>query len=109
MIKKATAICQATEASIEKAQKATSASPNQTAVIAFVTTTLIPATQAELAKIHALGEPIGDHGQLAAILADMEKNLNNVLADPANAVGQSNPFAIDDQRLRTYGLPACAT
>ncbi len=106
LVTKANAICTATEASLKKAEAAVSGSPSQDQVVAFITTNLIPATQSELAKIHALGEPTGDHGQLAAILASMESTLEHGAGRPGHAVSQTNPFAAVDARLRAYGLPA---
>ena len=102
-------ICAAGSKTTEAAAQDTFSSPNpsKAEVETFVTETVIPSTQAQLADIRALGAPAGDEEQVNAILDAADQELEELGANPS-AIGPQ-AFAESTKLAGDYGLSDCAS
>ena len=69
----------------------------------------VPALEAEVRAIGALGAPQGDEREVEAIIAATERGIDQVRADPADVVNGPPPALRRAGRLaRAYGSEECA-
>jgi hypothetical protein len=69
---------------------------------------LIPNVQDQVDQIGELGAPEGQEAQVDAILAAVQKGIDELEADPTAIQGNSDPFAEANKMAKDYGLTACA-
>ena len=84
--------------------------PTDDQIADFVTSTFIPATRDEIARIRAIGLPAADSNKLNGVLFDMAAALDDLGAAPTEVLAQGLT-AFDDisRRLDDYGLTACGS
>lgn len=107
-VQQANAICAETGKEIDAAAtEAQAAGGDQEA---FITDTLAPAVESELAAIAALPVPAGEEDQIAAILDAANQGLDEVQADPTVLMGGGggDPFAEANELGDAYGLTECS-
>lgn len=83
--------------------------PSQEETEQFVTGSVIPAIQAQVDGLRALGAPEGDEEQVDAILDAADQGIEEAQADPASFIaGGGDPFVEANQLAADYGLTECA-
>jgi hypothetical protein len=104
-------ICQSTNARIEAAADDLAAGPRDPApaqVRRVVIGVAIPALEAEVRAIRALGAPAGDEREVAAIIDATERGIAQIRADPAGVLDGPPPALREAGRLaRAYGSAEC--
>jgi hypothetical protein len=108
-------ICKSSDDKIERAssQFFANAPPNQepspAEIEKFGKQTVFPTIQAEIDRIKALGAPLGDEGEVSAILDAAQAALEKVEQDPQQlAKGGAAPAFEQAQKLAgDYGLDQC--
>ena len=104
-------ICHSTNARIEAAADDLAASPTDPTpaeVRQVVIGVAIPALEAEVRAIRAIGAPTGDEREVAAILAATEEGIEQIRADPAVVLEGPPPALRRAGRLaREYGSAEC--
>jgi hypothetical protein len=105
-IAQADAICAAGDRTIEEAIEAlgrggepSPADLHQFSIIA------VPAIQQEVDAIEALPPPEGDEDEVEAILAAVQKGIDEIRSDPTSI--ESDPLAEADRLAEDYGLEQC--
>ena len=83
-------------------------SPTPAQVAAAVKSTTIPAIQAQINQVRALGAPSADQATVTNMLNLAQADLNKVKSNPALLQGKSSPFADFAKIAHRYGLTACA-
>jgi len=70
---------------------------------------VVPAFEAEVEAVRALGAPEGDEEEIEAMLADQEAAIEAVrrMRNPRSFRDLEEPFADVSQRLEDYGFAAC--
>jgi hypothetical protein len=69
---------------------------------------VIPALEAEVRAIRALGAPAGDERRVEAILAATERGIEQIRADPVGVLDGPPPALREAGRLaRAYGSAEC--
>jgi hypothetical protein len=108
-IAKADSICKASNDATNAAGKKQfgNKQPTNAQITAFVTGTVIPATQKQLDQIKALGPPTEQGSQAEAVVNAAQAELDKVKADPSLITGKVNPFAQVNQQAQAYGLKVC--
>jgi hypothetical protein len=104
-------ICQSTNARLEAAADDLAAGPRDPSpaeVRRVVIGIAIPALEAEVRAIRAIGVPEGDASEVAAIVAATEEGIEQIRADPAGVLDGPPPALRRASRLaRAYGSAEC--
>ena len=104
-------ICASTNARVEAAADglvATGEQPPAGEVRRIVTRVVVPALEAEVRAIEALGAPASDRGQVEAIVAATERGIAQIEADPVAVLDGPPPALREAGRLaRAYGSREC--
>lgn len=104
-------ICASTNARIEAAADGlvtTGHDPPPGEVRRIVIGVVIPALEAEVRAIRALGAPAGDEGRVEAIVAATERGITQVRSDPVAVLDGPPPALREAGRLaRAYGSQKC--
>ncbi len=106
-VEQGNAIC--ADGNAEIAAAADQVDPSDPAAAAsFVTDTLVPNIEGQLADLRELGLPEGDEDVVSGVLDDAEGVLDEVAADPSLLTG-GDPFGEVNQQLIDYGLTECGS
>jgi hypothetical protein len=105
---KANAICTTGNQKQGAAQSALGKQPSQAQVATYVSTSFAPNVQAQIDGIRNLGAPSGDQATVTRMLDMAQADLNQVKANPALVIGDTNPFANFANLAHPYGLTSCA-
>jgi hypothetical protein len=81
--------------------------PTDAQVAAYVKTTFIPAIQAQIDRLRALGTPAGEESAVTHILDAAQSDLNSVKGNALLLVND-HPFASFARGAHPYGLKQCA-
>jgi hypothetical protein len=110
-IAEADRICHSTNVRIEAAADDLAAGPRDprpAQVRRVVIGVAIPALEAEVRAIRALGVPAGDRQEVEAIVAATERGIDQIRADPAGVLDGPPPALREAGRLaRAYGSVEC--
>jgi hypothetical protein len=104
-VTEANRICK--QGNAELAQEGPDAGPGSPAFESFVTDTLVPNVQGQIADIRALGIPEEDES-LNATLDEAEGITEDIAANPAS-ITEGDPFAPINDELTAAGLTECAS
>jgi hypothetical protein len=107
-VAKANAICTKGNAENKAAGAKLGANPSEVQVVAFVKGHEVPAIQAQLDAIKALGSPPGDEAKVAKMLALGQAGVDAVKSEPTLVTTGADVFAHFAQLAHPYGLVACA-
>lgn len=107
-VSKANAICAKGNAANEAAGAKLGAEPSEVQVVAFVKNTEIPAVQAQIDAIKALGAPAGDDATVARMLALAQDGVDAVKRRPAIVTTRADVFARFARVAHPYGLTSCS-
>ena len=106
---KANAICTTGNKQTDAANAKLTKNSTQAQIAAAIKTTTIPAIQAQITGIRALGAPSGDQATVTNMLNLAQADLNKVKSNPALlTTGGASPFADFAKVAHPYGLKACA-
>jgi hypothetical protein len=105
---KANAICTRGNAQNSAVVARLGKSPTPAQVAASVKSATVPAIQAQINAVRALGAPSGDKAKVTHMLNLAQADLNKVKSNPALLQGNSSPFADFAKIAHPYGLTACA-
>jgi hypothetical protein len=86
--------------------------PSQATQEKFVTDTVIPSVQGQVAGIEALTPPAGDEDQVNAITDAAQSALDKAKQDPSLLTDQAqggDPFAQANKLANAYGLTKCGS
>jgi hypothetical protein len=104
-------ICHSTNVRVEAAADglvSTGDDPPPPEVRRIVIAVVIPALEAEVRAIRALGEPAGDEREVAAIIAATERGIAEIRSDPVAVLDGPPPGLREAARLsRAYGSREC--
>ena len=104
-------ICRATNRRVEAAADglvAVGRQPPPQEVRRVVLAVVVPALEAEVRAIRALGAPSGDEPRVEAIIAATERGIDEILADPVAVLDGPPPALRAAGRLaRAYGSAYC--
>ena len=110
-LEQADAICFSSESRIEAAADelvTADERPRPGEVAAIARRVVVPALEAEVRAIEALGAPRGDEEEVAAILEATERGIVQIEADPAGLLDGAPPALREANRLaRAYGSRQC--
>ncbi len=107
-VRKANAICAKGNARNKAAGAKLGAEPSEAQVVAFVKHTEVPAVQAQINALKALGAPAGDEAKVARMLTLAQAGVNAVKAQPTIVTSGANVFARFARVAHPYGLISCA-
>jgi hypothetical protein len=107
-VRKANAICAKGNAENKAAGAKLGAEPSEAQVVAFVKRTEVPAVQAQIDALKALGAPRGDEATVAKMLTLAQAGVNAVKAQPTIVTSGSNVFARFARVAHPYGLTSCS-
>jgi hypothetical protein len=107
-VKKANAICVKGNAQSRAARAKLGASPSEEQIVAFVRGAEVPAVQAQLDAIRALGAPAGDRATVKKMLDLAQAAVNRVRVVPTMLTTGQDVFAPFARIAHPYGLTACA-
>jgi hypothetical protein len=106
LLAKANAICNGGNVALAAAGAKLASHPSQAQVVLIVRSTYVPAIEAQITAIKALGVPAGEAATVTHMLTLAEEDLNKVKSNPALAATDVfRPFA---KVAHAYGLTACA-
>ncbi len=105
-VAKGNAICGKADPLLSAAGAKLEAQPPKAEVEALVKGTYVPAIQAQITAIKALGVPAGEETTVANMLALAQADLEKITADPALVA--TDVFADFAKVAHPYGLTACA-
>lgn len=110
-LREADRICESTNARVEAAADDLVVGrhdPPPGEVRRIVIRIVIPALQVEVDAISSLGAPAGDEGKVAAIIAAVERGIEELEADPLSALDGPPPSLREAGRLAAaYGSRTC--
>lgn len=104
---KANAICTKGNKQTDAAAAKLGKNPSEAQFVAVAKSTDIPAIQAQIDEIRALGAPSGDRATVTNLLNLAQADLNKVKSKPALLAGKVEPFANFAKVAHPYGLKAC--
>jgi len=107
-VRKANAICAKGNAENKAAGAKLGAEPAEAQVVAFVKNTEVPAVQAQIKALKALGAPPGDEATVAKMLTLAQAAVDAVKAQPTIVTSGANVFAAFARVAHPYGLISCA-
>jgi hypothetical protein len=105
-IAKANAICAKADPALSEANARLATLRDRNLVAAVVDGTYVPAIEAQIAQIRALGAPAGEQAPVAAMLALVEGDLARLKRHPALVT--TDVFSNFAKVAHPYGLAACA-
>ncbi|HEU4461280.1 MAG TPA: hypothetical protein VFR75_01685 [Solirubrobacterales bacterium] len=73
----------------------------------LVSDVLLPPYEKDVENLESLGAPEGDEQQVEAIVAAMEKSIDDVEAKPLVALRSTSQFAEPNELAEKYGLEDC--
>jgi hypothetical protein len=109
-LKQGNAICEKQNAAMEQALQQLSKGenkPSRAAQARFVSVTVVPDIEAEIAALESLSYPSQDEEAIETFLAEAENALHEVKKEPGILTNGAGPFASADKFASTYGLSAC--
>jgi uncharacterized protein YceK len=107
-VKRANAICVKGNAESKAAAAKLGANPSEGQVVTFVRSVEVPAVQAQIDAIRALGAPAGDAAKLAEMLKLAEHAVKEVRIQPTVISSGVDVFAGFAHIAHPYGLTSCA-
>jgi len=107
-VKRANAICVKGNAESKAAAAKLGANPSEGQIVTFVRSTEVPAVQAQIEAIRALGAPPGDGAKIAKMLALAEHAVKEVKIQPTVISSGIDVFAGFAQIAHPYGLTSCS-
>jgi hypothetical protein len=105
---KANAICVRGNAASKAARARLGASPSEEQIVAFVRRTEVPAVQAQIDQIRALGAPAGDGATIKKMLDVAQQAVSRVKVVPTILTTGEDVFAPFAAIAHPYGLTSCA-
>jgi hypothetical protein len=105
---KANAICVRGNAASKAARALLGASPSEEQIVAFVRRTEVPAVQAQIDQIRALGAPAGDGATIKKMLDVAQQAVSRVKVVPTILTTGEDVFAPFAAIAHPYGLTSCA-
>jgi hypothetical protein len=105
---KANAICTRGNEQARAAAAKLSKNSTPTNVAAVLKSSYVPAIQAQIDGIRALGAPSPDQATVTKMLNIAQADLNEVKRNPAVVAGNGSRFADFAKLAHPYGLTACA-
>jgi hypothetical protein len=104
-------ICASTNARVEAAADGlvtTGEDPPPAEVRRAIVGVVIPALEAEVRAIRALGAPAGDEAEVEAIIAATEAGIDEIRADPVAVLDGPPPsLRVAGRLARAYGSQSC--
>jgi hypothetical protein len=107
-VKRANAICVKGNAESKAAAAKLGANPSEGQIVTFVRSTEVPAVQAQIEAIRALGAPPGDAAKIAEMLMLAEHAVKEVKIQPTVISSGVDVFAGFAHIAHPYGLTSCA-
>jgi hypothetical protein len=107
-VAKANAICVKGNAQSKAAQAKLGGNPTEEQIVAFVRRVEVPAVQAQINAIRALGAPAGDQATVKKMLDSAQAAVNKVRIVPTILTTGEDVFASFAQIAHPYGLTSCA-
>jgi hypothetical protein len=107
-VAKANAICTAGNKLTNAAGAQLGRSPNKAKAVAVVKNAFVPAIQAQISRIRALGAPAADKATVTKMLDLAQADLDKVKSKPSLLASNANPFGNFARIAHPYGLKACA-
>ncbi len=105
---KANAICVRGNAKSKAARAKLGASPSEEQIVSFVRGTEVPAVQAQIDQIRALGAPAGDQATVKKMLDLAQQAVGRVKVVPTILTTGEDVFAPFAALAHPYGLTSCA-
>jgi hypothetical protein len=105
---KANAICVRGNAESKAARAKLGASPTEEQIVSFVRGTEVPAVQAQINQIRALGAPAGDQATIKKMLDLAQQAVGRVKVVPTILTTGEDVFAPFAAIAHPYGLTSCA-
>jgi hypothetical protein len=107
-VKRANAICVKGNAASKAAAAKLGSKPSEGEIVTFVRSTEVPAVQAQIDAIRALGAPPGDGARIAKMLELAEGAVKEVKVQPTVISSGVDVFASFARIAHPYGLTSCA-
>jgi len=107
-VKRANAICVKGNAASKAAAAKLGAKPSESEIVTFVRSTEVPAVQAQIDAIRALGAPPGDRATIAQMLKLAEGAVKEVRIQPTVISSGVDVFSAFARVAHPYGLTSCA-
>jgi len=107
-VKRANAICVKGNAESKAAAARLGANPSEGQIVTFVRSVEVPAVQAQIDAIRALGAPAGDAVKIAEMLKLAEHAVKEVRIQPTVISSGVDVFAGFAHIAHPYGLTSCA-
>lgn len=107
-VKRANAICVKGNAESKVAAAKLGANPSEGQIVTFVRSIEVPAVQAQIEALRALGAPPGDGAKIAKMLALAEHAVKEVKIQPTVISSGIDVFAGFAQIAHPYGLTSCS-
>jgi hypothetical protein len=107
-VKRANAICARGNAANKAAGAKLGGHPSEAQITAFVKGTEVPAVQAQIDAIRALGAPSGEAASVTNILELAQKAVDKVKSEPRIITTPTDVFAAFANVAHPYGLTSCA-
>jgi hypothetical protein len=107
-LKRANAICVKGNAESKAAAAKLGANPSEGQIVTFVRSTEVPAVQAQITAIRALGAPPGDGAKIAEMLKLAEHAVKEVKIQPTVISSGVDVFSGFASVAHPYGLTSCA-
>jgi hypothetical protein len=107
-VAKANAICQKGNDATQAAGSKLGKEPREAEQLAFVAEKEVPAVQAQIDALKALGAPAGEEATVANIINTAQADLDKVKSEPALVVHGIDVFANFAKIAHPYGLTSCA-
>ncbi len=105
---RANAICVRGNAASKAARARLGASPSEEQIVAFVRRTEVPAVQAQIDQLRALGAPAGDGATIKKMLDVAQQAVSRVKVVPTILTTGEDVFAPFAALAHPYGLTSCA-
>jgi hypothetical protein len=107
-VSRANAICVKGNAATKAAGAKLGSSPAEKQIVAYVREVEVPAVEAQISAIRALGAPAGDQATIARMLDLAKAAVERVKAVPTILTTGQNVFAQFAKVAHPYGLSSCA-
>jgi hypothetical protein len=107
-VAKANAICRKGNEASQAAGAKLGKEPREAEEVGFVTEKEVPAVQAQVDALKALGAPAGEEATVANIINTAQADLDKVKSEPTLVVHGVDVFANFAKIAHPYGLTSCA-
>lgn len=107
-VAKANAICKKGNAATQAAGSKLGNEPREAEQLAFVSEKEVPAVQAQIDALKALGAPAGEGASVANIMKTAQADLDKVKSEPRLVVHGIDVFSNFAKLAHPYGLTSCA-